>query len=357
MAQHRRLSSAHKDISPWRMFNMTPTEIFELLCKIRFGSVTEQVCPHCGAIDSNYFNESRRAWICKHCFTGFSLTSQTIFANCKLPTEKLFLMLLLFATMPNGISACQLQIMIEVSYKTAWVYLHKIREGLFKTQPNHKLSGVVHIDGGHFGGKPRSHQFRPTAEQRRKAIADKIKMGKTQGIKRAGMTRANYQRKKKNRRIVIVARQVEEGVGGVDTRIYVADRENETAIRHVVDDCVNPGTLIRTDEDSAYNFLSAKYEHETVCHKTEYCTIDGVSNNHAESFFSRLRRMEYGITHRMEARYMAFYAMEMAWREDSRFMTELEKLRSLIQRVFSVGISDIWSNYWQGNKLGKEIKI
>ena len=38
----------------------------------------------------------------------------------------------------------------------------------------------------------------------------------------------------------------------------------------------------------------------------------------AESFFSRLRRAEYGQHHRISGIYLPFYAGEMAWREDSR---------------------------------------
>jgi len=47
-------------------------------------------------------------------------------------------------------------------------------------------------------------------------------------------------------------------------------------------------------------------------------TDDGVNVNQAESFFSRLRRAEYGIHHRISGQYLYQYANEMAWREDRR---------------------------------------
>lgn len=76
--------------------------------------------------------------------------------------------------------------------------------------------------------------------------------------------------------------------------------------------------LVRTDECPVYISFSAHFKHETVEHSKEYSTINGVSNNQAESFFSRPRRSEYGVFHRMMARYMRDYMLEMAWREDNR---------------------------------------
>lgn len=355
MAQHRRLSSSHKDFSLWDIMEMSLEDIFNFICLIKFGEPNMQICPHCGAVDKNPRIKNGFSWRCKNCFDSFSLTSGTVFDRCRLPLKKFFLMLFLFATNPNGISAVNLSVQTKINYKTSLVFTHKLREVLLKTRPNHKMSGEIHIDGGHFGGKPRDGQFRNKAKP--EDIANKIKLGKSQGAKRSRMSRANYERRKRNRRIILVVRKVEPGIGGVDTRVFISDAEREDAIRQIVNECVEPGSLIRTDEDPAYNFLSAKFEHETVCHKTEYSTIDGVSNNHAESMFSRIRRMEYGVTHRMESRYMLSYANEMAWRDDSRFKTEYEKFSDLLKRVFTSELSEWFRGYWQGNKLACELKL
>ena len=40
--------------------------------------------------------------------------------------------------------------------------------------------------------------------------------------------------------------------------------------------------------------------------------------NQAESFFSRLRRAEYGVHHRISGQYLYQYANERAWHEDNR---------------------------------------
>jgi hypothetical protein len=55
-----------------------------------------------------------------------------------------------------------------------------------------------------------------------------------------------------------------------------------------------------------------------VNHSAEYVSDDGANVNQAESWFSRLRRAEYGIHHRISGGYLYQYANEMAWREDHR---------------------------------------
>ena len=53
-----------------------------------------------------------------------------------------------------------------------------------------------------------------------------------------------------------------------------------------------------------YDPLHAKYDTKRVNHQTEYSTDDGVSNNMAESYFARFRRMQYGQTHKFGIEYL-----------------------------------------------------
>ena len=45
----------------------------------------------------------------------------------------------------------------------------------------------------------------------------------------------------------------------------------------------------------------------------------------AESFFSRIRRAEIGVHHWIAGPYLGAYAMEMAWREDNRRVSNGEQ--------------------------------
>jgi hypothetical protein len=106
-----------------------------------------------------------------------------------------------------------------------------------------------------------------------------------------------------------------------------------------------------TDENNAYVRLSANYEHEVVNHTQSYSTVDGVNENQAEAFFSRLRRYYLGISHKCEPKYLADIAWEMAWREDVRRKTEGEKSAHLLKTTSANGRSIKWRGYWQKRKV------
>jgi hypothetical protein len=100
---------------------------------------------------------------------------------------------------------------------------------------------------------------------------------------------------------------------------------------------------------------NAWYTHKTVQHSLEYSTIDGVNDNQAESFFSRLWRYVLGVGLRVEPKYLKDIAVEMAWREDMRRETEGEKLRCLLKASFRYGLSVWWRGYWQGHHRPDEL--
>lgn len=60
---------------------------------------------------------------------------------------------------------------------------------------------------------------------------------------------------------------------------------------------------------------------------------DGASTIQAESFFSRVRRAEIGIHHKIAGPYLAAYAAEMDWREDNRRMNNGEQYRLVVRRL------------------------
>ena len=65
------------------------------------------------------------------------------------------------------------------------------------------------------------------------------------------------------------------------------------------------------------------------------------------SFFSRLRRAEYGQHHRISGHYLHFYAGEMAWREDMRRVDNGNQLRRVGMGALASPKSRNWTGYWQ----------
>lgn len=110
-----------------------------------------------------------------------------------------------------------------------------------------------------------------------------------------------------------------------------------------------------TDEHKAYSQLKKDYIHHSVEHSKEFATIDGVHNNQAESFFSRLRRSEYGVYHGCRTPYILDYAQEAAWREDNRRVSLKDQFKGLVTSIMGLGESVWWRGYFQGNRRTDEL--
>nr|WP_279572806.1 IS1595 family transposase [Volucribacter amazonae] len=294
MAQHFLLSAKARCLSLTQVAGLADTEILALLKKARWGTEEEQVCPRCGIRHSAYFIKTRQQWQCKHCCYRFSITAGTIFQGAKLPLRKIILAIFYFATESKGLSAIALSHKLNVQYKTAWVLLHKFRESLEKTKDLTPLNGEVHIDGAYINYYIRPKNFRHKRIDRRKK---------------------RYQRTDKSCVLVFRQRAANQAIiKGADRSIVALVKEENTQdILNLTQRLVKPNSKIYADENPAYDDLAFHYDLWRVNHSQAYCSIDGITNNLAESFFARLWRAITGIYHKMSNKYLMLYANEIAW--------------------------------------------
>lgn len=352
-------SSQRRDFGIFEIAQFSEDEAFWFFVKQRWGELAKQICPGCGAVDTHYFRHSRKQWRCKHCDRCFSVTTGTPLADHKLSFKQMLLGMFLYTSSVKGISCVDLSGKLKVQVKTAHMLIGKIRECLLRQRDTNPLSGLVHIDGGHFGGKPRKPNVRRKPDA--KAIADKVEhlLGKQKkALPKYGYAGSKQnQKKRKNRRIVMVMREVypEKGKGARRTIVSVSMSEDRASAEELAKRYIASDTLIMSDENPAYAQFSQWYEHETVEHAKEFSRPDGINENQAESFFSRLRRCEYGIVHRITPKYLMDLANEIAWREDTRRITEGERLKDLFQKVFKNGLSRWWRGYHQGHRREMEL--
>lgn len=306
-------SAAARDLSLAQIFRLSDDEAFDLLKSMRWED-GEPVCPYCGSCTA-YTILTRRIFQCKDCRKQFSLTSGTLFASYKLPLRDYIAAIFLFANGAKGVSALQLGRDLNVSYKTAFVLCHKMREAMGMDAPR-SLDGIVEIDGSYYGG------FIPEANMK----ADRIDRRK--GRNKTG-----------KRHAVVVARER----GG---RTITAVFEHEAESLDFIHSRVATSAIIHTDEGRAWDRLHGDYRMHRVNHTVGY-SVAGACTNQAESFFSRLRRSEIGIHHHISGPYLARYAAEMAWREDHRRRSNGEQMRCVATLALRAGKSDSFTGYWQ----------
>ncbi len=316
MSQHFLLSAAARTLSLAKVMRLTDDEAFDTFKAIRWASNGgEPFCPKCGCV-AVYCYRARRIFKCKACSAQFSVTSSTIFASRKLALRDILAAIAIFVNGAKGHSALQLSRDLDVQYKTAFVLAHKLREVMGADMGARRLSGDVEIDGAYFGGYVKPENRKEDRKDRRLAIHQSGK-----------------------RRVVVVMRERKGRA-----LPFVFEREDD-AVPTILDR-VEPGSTINADEASSWDSLHSRFLTRRINHSVAF-SDDGACTNQAESYFSRLRRAELGVRHRISGRYLYQYAREMAWREDHRRASNGEQWALVAGAAMAHAVSRQWKGYWQ----------
>jgi transposase-like protein len=110
-------------------------------------------CPHCGNVGAYVTN---RGFKCKakQCGQKFTVITDTIFENTKLPLRLWFATIYLATAHKKGISSLQLSRDLNITQKTAWFLLHRVREMLANNAPQMLIENVE-IDETYVGWRIR----------------------------------------------------------------------------------------------------------------------------------------------------------------------------------------------------------
>jgi transposase-like protein len=235
----------------------------------------------------------KQLFYCKDCDYQFSVTSCTVFNDSHLPLTKWLLTAHLLCEAKKGMSACQIQRTVGMSYKTAWYLCHRIRSAMIESQ-RQMLDGTIEIDETYIGGKAR----------RGLPYSDKM---------------------------VVIGIRKRNG----DLRLLHVDAATSEAIRKIVAEHVSQDVeVIVTDESVIYPFaftVDQKKLHKTICHSKEYVHGD-VHTNTVESAFSLLKRGIIGTWHKVSAKHLPAYLEEMCFRFNRRKSSDLflDTLRHMV---------------------------
>ena len=205
----------------------------------------EPVCPHCGGTDAYDCRRLKGAprFRCRACVKDFTITSGTLFATHKLPLRAYLAAIAIFCNEVKGKSALALSRDLNVSYKSAFVLLHKLREAMAEELKGRIVGGegkVAEVDGGYFGGyiKPANHR-----ENRRDRRLARNQNGK--------------------RKVVVIVR--ERGGNSVPA-VFKSEAKAMSFLRaHLA-----KGTVLNADEAGSWNELHERYEMKRINHEEAY---------------------------------------------------------------------------------------
>lgn len=251
--------------------------------------------------------ESRNIYKCRTCKKQFSIKVGTIFEDSPIPLEKWLPAAWLIINCKNGISSYEIARDLEVTQKTAWFMLHRIRLAM-RCGTFEKLSGVVEADETYVGGKAANmHAF------------------KLAQLKARGLVRAGTEGK------AIVAGVLERHTG--KARVKVMPNTRAYHIRRNVIENVERGSTVYTDSLRSYRNLPVDgFVHDFVDHTEQYVK-EAVHTNNMENFWSLLKRALKGTYVSVEPFHLQAYCDEQAFRYNERELNDLERFVLVMSQV------------------------
>ncbi len=282
----KKSKSTSPDFSVREFFKRFPNDdaCLDHVMEVRYGMSGS--CPKCGTITTFHRIKGRKAYAGAACGCHVYPCSETIFQDSRTPLQIWFYTIFLFVTTRHGVSGKELQRQLGVTYKTAWRIGQKIRDLMAKADGFQMLSGHVEADEAYVGGKRPGKRGRGAA-------------GKTiiMGLKERG--------------------------GRMETAVI--PNVKKRTLRKVVNDLVEKGSVVSTDELYSYNLLTDDgYVHGTVRHgEKEWSRYDyrqGVTHhvNHVESFW-KLFKKSIASTHiHISQKHMDRYLKEFTFRANHR---------------------------------------
>ncbi len=182
-------------------------------------------CNKC--LHTDYWVLSRKRLKCKSCNSIVTLTSKTFFDQSNKPLSLWFRAIWWMIAQKHGVSATGLQSILGIgSYKTAWIWLHKLRS-LMVFPNREKLSGKIEVDETFVGGASEGKRGRGSI----------------------------------NKTLVVIAIELlPKGTGRV--RLGIAPNATGKSLLKFVRANIEPGSTIITDGWKGYAQLSRKnYSH------------------------------------------------------------------------------------------------
>lgn len=259
------------------------------------------ICPTCNC-DKIYEFKDKKRYQCSTCTKQFNVKVGTIFENTKIKLSKWFTAIYLLTAHKKGISSLQLSRDLNVTQKTAWFMLQRIRE-MLKIKELPIIETIAEIDEVYIGGK------------------EKNKL-------------------KKKKKLHISGRSIESKTPilgimerGKGVRAFKMQTVSDTVIQSFIFKHISSTARIMTDGWRAYRKLSTRYDHSIINHNQGEYVRGDVHTNTIEGFWSLLKRGIIGIYHYASKKHLQKYVDEFVFRYNTHTMNDCSRFYKAIEQM------------------------
>lgn len=236
---------------------------------------------------------------CKNTGKYFNVRTSTLFDNTKIELRKWFLAIYVATSHKKGISSIQLSKDIDVTQKTAWFMLQRIRN-CFGIDSDVQLDNEVELDETFVGGKNKNrHSNKKIAESQGRSVKDKTPV--------FGMVERDGK---------LIAKKV-------------ANTASETLTSEAIK-AIKESARIYTDEWLGYKGVIKIYDHSVVKHNESQYVNGRIHPNTIEGFWSLLKRGIFGIYHSTSSKHLQKFVDEFVFRYNTRRLAESHRFNLLL---------------------------
>ena len=237
---------------------------------------------------------------CKNTGKYFNVRTATLFDNTKIELRKWFLTIYIVTAHKKGISSLQLSRDLDITQKTAWFMLQRIRN-CFGFDAI--LDNEVEADETYMGGKNKNKNN------------DK-KVESSQGRSTKAKTPVFGMIEREDQ---LIAKKFE------NTTVDTLTRE---AVK-----TINETATLYTDEYSGYTGIAKVFDHHVIKHNENQYVNGRIHTNTIEGFWSLLKRGIFGIYHFTSRKHLQMYIDEFVFRYNTRNFVEAERFNLMLQNT------------------------
>ena len=275
------------------------------------------VCPYCKLHHCQ--NRKDGKYRCPNCLHNFSATLGTLFHNTKIPLIKWFMAMYLLSAHKKGVSSYQLARDIEVTQKTAWYILSRVRKLFSQDTEALELDKDVECDEAYIGGQEKyKHTDKKTEGTQGRSLKTKAAV--------FGMVQRGHEQEE----------DAKGPKGGKVVAKHTQDVQGAT-LSAIIRQHVKPDSRIFTDEYIGYNSLvESEYTHAVVNHGEKQFVDGEAHTNTIEGFWSQLKRSIFGIYHFVSKGHLQDYVDEAVFRYNTCKGTSGDRFKTMFERSIQV---------------------